>query len=159
MNNERFNHLGEDGSARMVDVSEKSVTLRFARAEAVVRIGADVARRLLDTGSLAKGNVIETARIAGITAAKKTADLIPLCHPIQLDRVDIRAMLEDDVVRIECEALCNGRTGVEMEAMTGAAVAALTVYDMCKSVDRGITITDLELLEKEGGKSGRWRRK
>lgn len=158
MSSERFNHLGEDGSARMVDVSEKSVTLRFARAEAVVRIGADVARRLLDTGSLAKGNVIETARIAGIIAAKRTADLIPLCHPIPLDRVDIRAGLEGDIVRIECEAACHGRTGVEMEAMTGAAVAALTVYDMCKSAGREITVEQVRLLEKRGGRSGNWSR-
>lgn len=141
----------------MVDVGDKTATERTARAEAVVRLGARIAEQLRATGEVAKGNVIETARIAGIMAAKKTAELIPLCHQIPLDVVDIAATLEDDVVRLQSRVRCRHTTGVEMEALTAVTVAALTVYDMCKAAGKGIVIERVRLLEKTGGKSGDWR--
>ena len=151
-----FSHISERGSARMVNVSEKKPSRRMARAEAFVLVGAEIAGRLKTEGGLAKGNVQETARIAGIMAAKKTADLIPMCHPLPLDAVEIDIQVEDDRVRIESRVFCEGKTGVEMEALTAAAVSALTVYDMVKSAGKGIEIGPVRLLEKEGGKSGRW---
>ena len=141
----------------MVDVSGKEVTARVARAEAVVHVGPDLAATLAEAGMVEKGNVIETARLAGIMAAKRTADLIPLCHPLPLDRVDVDGSVGGERVRITCVVRCHGRTGVEMEAMTGASVAALAVYDMCKSTDRKMEITDIRLMEKSGGKSGHYR--
>jgi cyclic pyranopterin monophosphate synthase len=141
----------------MVDVGAKKITVRTARAEARVRLGRELARRVQQTGAVAKGNVLETARIAGLLAAKRTPELIPLCHPLLLDVVHIDMRWEDDELRIEATAKCRGRTGAEMEAMTAAAVAALTVYDMVKPAGRGVVITSLRLLEKSGGKSGRWR--
>ena len=142
----------------MVNVSEKAVTRRSARAEAWVSVGTRVAARLRRSGSVAKGNVLETARLAGIMAAKRTADLIPLCHPLLLDAVELEAELVGDRVRIRSRASGEGRTGVEMEALTAVTVAALTVYDMCKSADKGIAIGPIRLLEKSGGKSGTWQR-
>jgi len=142
----------------MVDVSGKDATARTARAEAVVVVGAEVGRLIAARGGVAKGNVLETARLAAIQAAKRTPDLIPLCHPIPIDHVEVEAELEDDRVRVTCEVSCRARTGVEMEAMTGASVGALTVYDMCKSAGKGITIESIRLLEKRGGKSGGWQR-
>ncbi len=142
----------------MADVSAKRTTIRSARAEASVRLGSEVARMLRETGSAAKGNVLETARIAAFQAAKRTPELIPLCHPIAIDWIDVRAELEGERVRITVDVGCRGRTGVEMEAMTAAAVGALTVYDMCKSAEKGITIETIRLLAKKGGKSGAWKR-
>lgn len=153
-----FSHLSDDGRARMVDVAAKGVTRRIALAEAWVDVGPEIAERLRREGGLAKGNVLETARVAGIMAAKRTAGLIPMCHPLALDLVDVSAELVDDRVRLESRVACEGKTGVEMEAMTAAAVAALTVYDMVKSHGRGIEIGPVMLLEKQGGKSGHWRR-
>jgi cyclic pyranopterin monophosphate synthase len=153
-----LSHVSSDGRARMVDVGEKSATVRTARGEAVVRVGKAVATLLRRSGSVAKGNVIETARIAGIMAAKSTAALIPMCHPLPLDYIDVQIALHADRVRIESSVRCRHVTGVEMEALTAAAVAALTVYDMCKSADKGIEIERVRLLEKTGGKSGRWAR-
>ena len=152
-----LSHLAEDGRARMVDVGAKDVTARAARAEAVVRVGKTIARLLAKQGGVTKGNVLETARLAGIMAAKRTAELIPMCHPVPLDAVDVSADLSVADVVIVSSVRCRGVTGVEMEALTAAAVAALTVYDMCKSADKGITIGPIRLLEKSGGKSGRWR--
>jgi len=141
----------------MVDTSAKEATARRAIASARVLMspGTVEAVRARRTP---KGDPIETARIAGIMAAKRTSELIPLCHPLPLTHVDVRAELIDEGVRIEAEAATTAQTGVEMEALTAAAVAALTVYDMCKAVERGITITDVRLEEKTGGKSGAWKR-
>jgi cyclic pyranopterin monophosphate synthase len=141
----------------MVDVGGKDVTDRRAVARAVVRMSAatlDAVRR----GDAPKGDVIGTARLAGIQAAKRTAELVPLCHPLPLSFVDVTADLAGDAVVLTAEARTSAQTGVEMEAMTAAAVAALTVYDMVKGLERGVSIEAVELLEKSGGKSGDWRR-
>jgi len=139
-----------------VDVSAKRETLRTARAHAFVRIAPAVLRKLPRNP---KGNPLEIARIAGIAAAKRTSDLIPLCHPLMLTHADVEVTLEKEGVRIVARAATTGQTGVEMEALTAAAVAALTVYDMTKALDKAIEIQDLYLLEKTGGKSGDFRRK
>jgi cyclic pyranopterin monophosphate synthase len=153
----RLSHLDQANRARMVSVEEKKVTKRTARAEAWVRIGRKVAARLRKSGSIAKGNVLETARIAGIMAAKRTAYVVPMCHQLKLlDVVEVDAGLRGNRVLIRTRIACEGKTGVEMEALTAAIVAALTVYDMCKSADKGICIGPVRLLEKTGGKSGRW---
>jgi len=153
-----LSHLAPDGSPRMVDVGAKDATRRRAVAEAWVTVGPEVAERLRRDGGLAKGNVFETARLSGITAAKQTPSLIPLCHPLPLDHVGVDVALDGDRVRIRSEASAEAKTGLEMEAMTAAAVAALTVYDMVKSAGKGAEIGPVRLLEKEGGKSGHWRR-
>jgi cyclic pyranopterin phosphate synthase len=141
----------------MVDVSSKPQTARMARAEAVVQLSPAVVK-LLRNNALPKGSPLETARIAGIQAAKKTADLIPLCHPLPLTHVEVSIQIKGTAARIQTIARTRGETGVEMEALTAAAVAALTLYDMCKAVEKGITIEKIQLLEKSGGKSGRWLR-
>ena len=141
----------------MVDVGEKPVTDRRAVARAAVRMSAETLAAVR-RGDAPKGDVIGTARIAGIQAAKRTADLVPLCHPLPLSFVDVTAEIGDDRVTLTAEARTSAQTGVEMEAMTAAAVAALTVYDMVKGLERGVTIEAVELLEKSGGKSGEWRR-
>jgi len=153
-----FTHLSPGGRARMVDVSAKQVTRRTASAEAWVQVGAGIAECLQEAGGLAKGNVLETARLAGIMAAKRTAELIPMCHPLSIDAVQLTAEVLEERVRLVAEVTCEGRTGVEMEAMTAAAVAALTVYDMVKSAGKGVEIGPVRLLEKSGGRSGHWRR-
>ncbi|HDJ86794.1 MAG TPA: cyclic pyranopterin monophosphate synthase MoaC [Chromatiales bacterium] len=154
----RLTHLDEAGQARMVDVAGKAVTLREAIAECAVRMDPDTLRMILE-GTHRKGDVLAVARVAGIQAAKRTPELIPLCHPLALSAVEIE--LEPDAaagcVRVRAACRLEGRTGVEMEALTAAAVAALTVYDMCKGVDRGMVIGGLRLLEKKGGRSGHWR--
>jgi cyclic pyranopterin phosphate synthase len=139
----------------MVDVSSKQSTVRTARAHAFVKLSAEVLRALPDNP---KGNPMDVARIAGILAAKKTAELIPMCHPLPLSHADVTLVVEADGIRITTSATTAAPTGVEMEALTAASVAALTVYDMTKALDKGIEITDLYLLEKTGGKSGTWRR-
>lgn len=154
----RMTHIA-DGSARMVDVGDKPSTRRVAMAEAWVEVGPAVARMIRQQGGGAKGNVLETARLAGIMAAKRTPELIPLCHPFPLDVVDVVATLKVARVRLVATVKCQGRTGVEMEALTAASVAALCVCDMVKSLEKGITIGPIRLLEKQGGKSGHWRRK
>lgn len=153
-----FSHLDQNGNARMVNVTEKSSTRRTASAEAWVDVGAEIAAMLRKTGAVSKGNVSETARLAGIMAAKKTAELIPMCHPLVIDSVDISAELIEDRVRIVSQVVCEGKTGVEMEAMIAASIAALTVYDMVKSAGKGVQIGPVRLLEKQGGKSGHWKR-
>ncbi len=142
----------------MVDVGEKPVTPRVARAQATVQLGPKLARQLRETGWVAKGNVIETARLAGIAGAKQTWQLIPLCHPLALDLVAVDARVRGSDVVIEAIAKTRASTGVEMEALTAAAVAALTVYDMCKAASKDIVIGPVLLLEKSGGRSGHWRR-
>ena len=151
----KLSHYDAAGSARMVDVSEKAATRREARAHAFVRIRRAVLQRLPDNP---KGNPLEIARFAGIAAAKKTAELIPLCHPLMLTHADVEATIEAKGVRLVTSVTTTGPTGVEMEALTAAAVAALTVYDMTKALDKSIEIQDLYLLEKTGGKSGGFRR-
>ena len=141
----------------MVDVGAKPVTERRAVAEALIRMEPSTAAAVV-AGDAPKGDVIGTARIAGIQAAKRTGELIPLCHPIGLDHVDVRAEVADGGVAIEAEASLEGRTGVEMEAMTAASVAALTIYDMVKGIERGVSIESVELVAKSGGRSGDWRR-
>lgn len=153
-----LSHVSADGRARMVDVGGKQVTERTARAEAVVALGARIIRQLKSAGGGRKGDPVETARIAGIMAAKRTAELIPLCHSIPLDVADIQITFGKAALRIESMVRARHVTGVEMEALTAAAVAALTIYDMCKAADKGITIEHIRLLEKTGGKSGHWRR-
>jgi cyclic pyranopterin phosphate synthase len=156
---DRLTHLDEHGDARMVDVGGKPVTVRRAVARAVVRMSPQTARTVAD-GDAPKGDVLGTARIAGVMAAKKTGELIPLCHPIGLDHVDVDAAIDAEAgtVTLTATAGVTARTGVEMEAMTAAAVAALTVYDMVKGVERGVAIEQVVLLEKTGGRSGTWRR-
>ncbi|HXQ50979.1 MAG TPA: cyclic pyranopterin monophosphate synthase MoaC [Stellaceae bacterium] len=148
-------HLDKHGSARMVDVSAKDETERVAIAAARVVMEATTLD-LIMAGGIAKGDVLATARIAGIMAAKRTPDLIPLCHPLPLASVAVELTCDRARSSVEIEATCRvtGRTGVEMEALTAASVAALTIYDMCKAVDRGMRITDIRLLHKSGGKSG-----
>lgn len=150
-----LSHVRADGSAHMVDVSAKDVTDRSATATATVVTRLDVVARILD-GSLPKGEVVGTARIAAIMAVKKTSDLIPLCHPLPIAGVQVDITGADDRVLIEVSVRTTSRTGVEMEALTGASVAALTVYDMVKAVDRAAVITDVRVLEKHGGRSGDW---
>ena len=150
-----LSHFHKDGSARMVDVSAKRSTARRARACGFVQMSPEVLRRLPENP---KGNPLEIARIAGIAAAKQTAALIPLCHPLPLTHVDVQVRVVSDGIEIESSVATNAPTGVEMEALTAVSVAALTVYDMCKAVDKSMTITDICLLEKRGGKSGTYLR-
>ena len=147
----KLTHFDSTGDIKMVDVSAKAETKRTARAHAFVRIKPDVLDKL---PSNPKGNPLEIARIAGITAAKKTSDLIPLCHPLMLTHADVQTSVEKDGVRIYATATTTAQTGVEMEALTAACVAALTVYDMTKALDKSIEIQDVYLVEKTGGKSG-----
>ena len=155
MSMDKLSHYGDAGEARMVDVSAKAVTKRTARAHAFVRMSADVIAGL---ASNPKGDPLEVARIAGIMAAKKTAELIPMCHPLPVTHADVAVNIETGGVRIFTTVSTASQTGVEMEALTAAAVAALTVYDMTKALDKGIEIQDLYLIEKTGGKSGDFRR-
>src|SRR5579864_600480 len=150
-----FTHLDEAGRARMVDVSDKDVTRREATARAIVVMQPETAR-LIASGGVAKGDVLAVAQVAGVMAAKRTPDLIPLCHPLPISGVDMAFELDVEHAQLEIRATVRvtSRTGVEMEALTAVSVAALTVYDMCKAVDRGMTLTNIELLHKAGGKSG-----
>lgn len=150
---DELTHLDSSGTASMVDVGDKPSTRRDATARGFVRM-APSTLALVQSGNAKKGDVLGTARIAGIMAAKRTGDLIPLCHPIGLDRVEVRFAYVDGVLAIEATASCTGRTGVEMEAMTAVSVAALTIYDMCKAVDRGMELFGTHLARKSGGKSG-----
>ncbi len=150
-----FSHFDDQGRARMVDVSEKQVTERSATAKASVLMQPETVE-LIVTGGVKKGDVLQVARLAGVMAAKRTSDLIPLCHPLGLDAVDVDLVCNSERSAVDISATCRlkSRTGVEMEALTAASVAALTVYDMCKSVDRAMRITDVRLTHKAGGKSG-----
>jgi cyclic pyranopterin phosphate synthase len=150
-----FTHFDAEGNARMVDVSEKQITERSAIARASVFMQAETLQLIL-SGGVKKGDVLQVARLAGIMAAKRTSDLIPLCHPLGLDAVEVDLACDQERSAVDISATCRlkARTGVEMEALTAASVAALTVYDMCKAVDRGMRITDVRLTHKAGGKSG-----
>lgn len=150
-------HLDHHGHARMVDVSEKIITHREAHAQAIVSMKPTTLAMIMN-GQHAKGDVLGVARIAGIQAAKKTADLIPLCHPIALTGVRVEFLAKfEGILQIDTFCKIDAKTGVEMEALVAASVAALTIYDMCKSVEKGIIINDIKLLEKTGGKSGDWK--
>ena len=146
-------HFNEQGRARMVDVSEKAQTFRVARAEATVRMAKTTMDKIKE-GAIGKGDVPAVAQVAGTMAAKKNSELIPMCHPLLLTKVDISFSIEDTALHILSEVRCRGETGVEMEALTAVSVAALTVYDMCKAVQRDMRIDNVHLLYKEGGKSG-----
>lgn len=151
-----LSHVDSGGSARMVDVGGKPVTSREAAAEAFVKVSAE-ALEMARCGNAPKGSVLDTARLAGIQAAKTCATLIPLCHPLPLDHADVSAAFEETGVRIVSRVRCRASTGAEMEALTAASVAALTVYDMLKAADRAMVIGPVRLLEKRGGTSGHWR--
>lgn len=155
----KLTHLDSDGSAHMVDVGGKEVTERTATACAAVRMQPETLQLIIDGGHK-KGDVFAVARIAGIQAAKKCSDLIPLCHPLMLSSIRLELEADTKGQRVLISATCKlaGQTGVEMEALTAASVAALTIYDMCKAVDRGMVIEEVKLLEKAGGKSGHWSR-
>jgi cyclic pyranopterin phosphate synthase len=155
----KLTHLDDSGAARMVDVGGKAVTARVAVATAAVHMREETLA-LLERGAHQKGDVLAVARIAGIQAAKKCSDLIPLCHPLMLTSVEVDFRTDSTLPGVHIEACCkvSGQTGVEMEALTAASVAALTIYDMCKAVDRGMEINGLGLLHKTGGKSGEWQR-
>ncbi|ASJ95172.1 MULTISPECIES: cyclic pyranopterin monophosphate synthase MoaC [Shewanella] len=153
-----FTHINADGNAHMVDVTEKAVTEREARAEAFIEMAPETLEMIM-SGSHHKGDVFATARIAGIQAAKKTSDLIPLCHPLMLTKVEVDLEAQPEHNRVRITSLCklSGKTGVEMEALTAASVAALTIYDMCKAVQKDMVISQTRLLEKRGGKSGHFK--
>lgn len=156
MNAKRLTHIDESGRARMVDTSDKAVTQRSATARGRVRCSAEAAQRIA-SDSIAKGSVLDTARLAGVMGAKRTSDLIPLCHPLALRHIDVDLQLdlsEDPGIVIEATARVEGATGVEMEALTAVAIAGLTVIDMIKAVDHWAAITDVTLVHKEGGRSG-----
>jgi cyclic pyranopterin monophosphate synthase len=156
---DHFTHIDDQGRVRMVDVTSKAPTERVARAQAVIVMRPETFSMIHDK-KIKKGNVLETARIAGIMAAKQTSALIPMCHPLNLSHAQIDFFPQPDgrTLRIETLVRVSAPTGVEMEALTAASVAALTIYDMCKSQDRGMCISDIYLLEKSGGKSGLWTR-
>ena len=152
-----FSHLDSEGRSRMVDVSEKSVTTRTARASAVVRMAPAVVAAIRERRT-PKGDPLETARLAGIMAAKQTAALIPLCHPLGITHADVQAELAEEGIRLDSTVTTDAKTGVEMEALTAVTVAALTVYDMCKALDKAMVITDVRLESKSGGRSGDYNR-
>lgn len=149
-------HLDEHGKARMVDVGGKPATARVAIASGRIRMSAPALAAIRE-GEVPKGDVLAAARIAGIMAAKKTGELIPLCHPLALDAVSLDFAFEDDALRATATASLTGRTGVEMEAMTAVSIALLTIYDMAKAIDKGMVVDEVRLIEKRGGKSGTWR--
>ena len=159
MTDDQLNHFNQRGEAHMVDVGDKDVTQRIAVAEGFIRMQAETVQRILE-GAHEKGDVLAVARVAGVMASKRTADLIPLCHPLQLSHVDIQLNVDEKEQFVHCvvEVKTSGKTGVEMEALTAVQVTLLTIYDMCKAMDRGMTMTDIGLLKKAGGKSGEWTR-
>jgi cyclic pyranopterin phosphate synthase len=153
----RLTHVGADGTARMVDVGTKAVTAREAVARGSITMSAE-ARRLIRTGAVTKGDPLQAARLAGIMAAKRTSELIPLCHPLLLSHISVELTATRAGYAIESRVRTSGQTGVEMEALTAVAVAGLTIYDMLKAVDKAMVIGDIRLIEKRGGKSGEYRR-
>lgn len=157
MSEEGLTHLDEEGRLKMVDVGEKERTARVARVRGEIRMRPETVA-LVSANKVAKGNVLEAARLAGIMAAKRTGELIPLCHPLNITAIEIQFVVGEDRVEVEAEVKIDDRTGVEMEALTAASVALLTIYDMCKGVDRGMVISELRLMEKRGGRSGVYKR-
>ena len=156
----KLSHINNEGNVQMVDVTVKAKTIRKAKARGIVQMDAPTLQ-LIEKGEIAKGNVLTTAKIAGIMAAKKTGELIPLCHPLELTAVDLNFTIDrkQSFIVINAVVRISGKTGVEMEALTAVSVAALTIYDMCKAVNKGIIIKDIMLLKKSGGKSGTYIRK
>ncbi len=152
----KLTHLDDQGKARMVDIGGKAESQRVAVAEGRIAMSPTALAAIRD-GAVPKGDVLAAARIAGIMAAKKTAELIPLCHPLALDAVTVDFVLEDQGVKVTASAALTGRTGVEMEALTAVSVALLTIYDMAKAIDKGMVISAVRLIEKRGGKSGHWK--
>lgn len=152
-----FSHINASGEANMVDVSGKAITTREARAEAFIYMNQE-AISLIQRGDHHKGDIFGVSRVAGIQGAKKTSDLIPLCHPLMLSKVGVELQLQPEHQRVRIETLCklDGKTGVEMEALTAASITALTLFDMCKAVDPGMRIEGIRVLEKQGGKTGHW---
>ncbi len=150
-----FTHFDDKGNARMVNVSDKDITRRTATAEGTISVSREVMDAVLDR-KVKKGDVLTVAQVAGIMGTKRTSDLIPMCHPISLSNAELRFDVEESVCAItaRCTAVCDGKTGVEMEALTGVSVALLTIYDMCKAIDKRMIIRDIHLVEKSGGKSG-----
>lgn len=144
---EKLSHTDEQGKAKMVDISDKKPQIRVAKAEGCIRLNKSILK-LIRENQIKKGDVLTVAQIAGIQAVKKTSELIPLCHPLQITDIDIRALVEKDCIRIISEVKSTGQTGVEMEALTAVSVALLTVYDMCKAVDKNMVITEIKLIEK-----------
>lgn len=157
MKKKKLSHIDEKGQTRMVNVSDKAVTRRRAVAEGRIRLTKAIVDAI-QSQSTAKGNVLETARIGAIQAAKKTSDLIPLCHPIPISNISIDFQLQGINLKIRAEVIAEAKTGVEMEALTAVAIGSLIVYDMCKGIDKGMVIGPIELLEKEGGKSGTYKK-
>ncbi len=157
MTDDQLNHFNQRGEAHMVDVGEKDVTQRIAVAEGIIRMQAETVQRILQ-GTHKKGDVLAVARVAGIMASKRTADLVPLCHPLQLTHVDIQLSIDEKKQIVHCvaEVKTDGKTGVEMEALTAVQITLLTIYDMCKAMDRGMVMSDIGLVKKSGGKSGDW---
>lgn len=153
----KLSHINRRGEVNMVDISSKSVTSRRAIAAGKMQLTKAIAKAIR-AESVAKGNVLETARLAAIVGAKRTSELIPLCHPIPISQIGVRFRLTGTILHIEAEVKAEAKTGVEMEALTAVSVASLVVYDMCKGIDKGMVIGPIELLEKEGGKSGRYRK-
>ena len=153
----KMSHIDKDGKAKMVDVGTKASTSRTAKASGVVHTTAQVVSQIKEN-QIAKGDVLSVARIAGILAAKRTSDLIPLCHPLQLDLISVDFELHEQEIHIRSEVRCTGKTGVEMEALTAVSIACLTLYDMCKSLDRSMRIASVQLDQKTGGKSGAYTR-
>jgi len=149
-------HFNQQGRAKMVDVTEKAVTLRTAVAAGEIHVSAETMTHI-KSGTLKKGDVLAVAQVAGIQAAKHTWELIPMCHPLRLTAVDLSFTLEEEAVHIRAQVKCKGETGVEMEALAAVSAAALTVYDMCKAIQKDMRITNIRLLEKSGGKSGGYR--
>lgn len=157
MDGKKLTHLDDEGRLKMVDVGDKELAARVARVRGEICMQPTTAA-LIAQNRVAKGNVLEAARLAGIMAAKRTGDLIPLCHPLNITAVDIEFMLKSDRVQVEAQTRIDDRTGVEMEALMAATIALLTIYDMCKGVDRDMVISEVRLMEKRGGKSGVYQR-
>jgi cyclic pyranopterin monophosphate synthase len=157
MSGDRLTHLDGEGRLKMVDVGGKERTARVARVRGEIRMRPETVA-LIAANKVAKGNVLEAARLAGIMAAKRTGELIPLCHPLNITAIEVQFVVGQDRVEVEAEVKIDDRTGVEMEALTAASVALLTIYDMCKGVDRGMVISELRLMEKRGGRSGVYKR-
>ena len=157
MATDELTHIAADGSVRMVDVSDKAIKARLAKAAGRISMSTETVQRIVG-GDLPKGNVLETARIAGIMAAKRTSDLIPLCHPIAVTGVDIIFEVAERFIDVSCSVRVDERTGVEMEALTAVSASLLTIYDMCKAVDKSMVIGDIRLLKKTGGRSGTYLR-
>ncbi len=153
---EDFTHINSQGRAKMVDVSDKDITLRTARAACVVRMKPETIE-LIKSGGIKKGDVLSVAQVGGIMAAKRTSEIIPMCHPVMISGIDISFTIDKDFIEIISTVKCRGETGIEMEALTAVSAAALTIYDMCKAVQRDIEIDEIRLIEKTGGKSGEYR--